>query len=372
MWRRPPEDRHLSEGVEVVASLASYYENVSVIFQTDFNADLLHANPPALEYVGLTLDELGYCSLYDFVREDCHTLLDTLFALGEFRQPMLIKGLYLKGRSDEHLVRFYRHDAFGATLIIFIEVAATHAVILAEEEHKWAERLQIMLFGLNHELKTPLATARGYLDLLEISSESEDVDLSTSLEGTRTALLRMSQILNDMTAPMRELTAPQGAFLDLGHALNNYVQTMSFVEPTKRYVGVFSMENDLAQDKLIEMSGPRFSQVLTNLFDNAMRATKGLEEEASIRILTHMCNKPHHPNCIVLSFTDNGCGMDANTLKQVFTPYFTTRDVDTGSGLGLYFVYHFVRSAGGTIDAESTVGEGTTLHLHLPYHTEES
>ena len=74
---------------------------------------------------------------------------------------------------------------------------------------------------------------------------------------------------------------------------------------------------------------------------------------------------------MVVSFEDNGVGMSEQTLRKVFAPYFTTRERDTGSGLGSYFVFQFVREAGGSIDAESEVGVGTTMHLHLPYELGE-
>jgi len=69
---------------------------------------------------------------------------------------------------------------------------------------------------------------------------------------------------------------------------------------------------------------------------------------------------------VVLSVTDDGCGMDEATLARVFEPFFTTKDVGKGSGLGLSQVYGFANAAGGVAEIRSAPGEGTTVELWLP------
>ncbi len=68
----------------------------------------------------------------------------------------------------------------------------------------------------------------------------------------------------------------------------------------------------------------------------------------------------------VISVSDTGCGMDADTLKQACEPFFSTKGVD-GTGLGLSMVYGFARQSGGALNITSVVGEGTTVDLWLPF-----
>ena len=63
---------------------------------------------------------------------------------------------------------------------------------------------------------------------------------------------------------------------------------------------------------------------------------------------------------------DNGAGIDAETLPRIFEPFFSTKGPGEGSGLGLSVVYGIARHHGGWVDVESTPGEGTTFHVHLP------
>jgi PAS domain S-box-containing protein len=74
---------------------------------------------------------------------------------------------------------------------------------------------------------------------------------------------------------------------------------------------------------------------------------------------------------VAIQFSDTGVGIPPNLLSKIFDPFFTTKEVGKGTGLGLSQVYGFVHQAGGTINAESKVGQGTTITVYLPSCTEK-
>jgi PAS domain S-box-containing protein len=69
---------------------------------------------------------------------------------------------------------------------------------------------------------------------------------------------------------------------------------------------------------------------------------------------------------VVIQFSDSGVGIPPNLLSRIFDPFFTTKEVGKGTGLGLSQVYGFVHQAGGSVNAESQVGHGTTITIYLP------
>jgi two-component system NtrC family sensor kinase len=102
----------------------------------------------------------------------------------------------------------------------------------------------------------------------------------------------------------------------------------------------------------------QLQQVLTNLIVNALQA---MPEEGELTIETS-CDQDH----VYLQVQDTGIGMTQETLKQIFLPFFTTKDIKQGTGLGLSVVHGIVESHGGSIDVESRIGHGSCFQIKFP------
>lgn len=123
-------------------------------------------------------------------------------------------------------------------------------------------------------------------------------------------------------------------------------------------------------------------QIIMNLFNNACHAMResGGELEVCLTDDGHQITDGDHQitddggqmtddgqrKCIRLTVKDTGHGMDETVMANLFNPYFTTKTVGEGTGLGLFTVFGIVQKCGGTIDVESTPGLGSTFTLRLP------
>ena len=71
-------------------------------------------------------------------------------------------------------------------------------------------------------------------------------------------------------------------------------------------------------------------------------------------------------NYLRLAVADSGCGMDETMIENLFSPFFTSRETGSGSGLGLNIVHRIVESHNGGIEVRSNTGDGTTFYIYLP------
>jgi two-component system cell cycle sensor histidine kinase/response regulator CckA len=116
----------------------------------------------------------------------------------------------------------------------------------------------------------------------------------------------------------------------------------------------------------VDGSESRLGQVFVNLLINAAHAIEdGHAARNVIRIVTRSDGREH----VVIEVHDTGHGIAQENLGRVFDPFFTTKPVGEGTGLGLSICHGIVKSLGGTIGVESTVGQGTVFRVTLPAST---
>lgn len=220
--------------------------------------------------------------------------------------------------------------------------------------------------GVAHDFNNLITVITGYSDLL-LRSLEETSPLRRIIEemkraGERAALLTRQLLAFSRNQPIepRPLDV-NGVIADTEKMLRRLIgEDIELITILRPDIG--SVRADPGQ----------LQQVLINLVVNARDAmpqggkltieTDRVEldaEYAARRV--NVLPGPH----VVLSVSDTGCGMDAETLSHIFEPFFTTKG-EKGTGLGLATVYGIVAQCGGHIDVMSEVGQGTTFKIYLP------
>jgi signal transduction histidine kinase len=114
----------------------------------------------------------------------------------------------------------------------------------------------------------------------------------------------------------------------------------------------------LGEIPLVECNAPQVNQVFRNLLLNAVQVIEG---EGDISVSTRASG-----TWVDIEIADTGHGIAPENLDRVFEPFFTTRSVGRGSGLGLSVAYHVVKRHGGSISVESEPGKGARFTVSLP------
>jgi len=125
----------------------------------------------------------------------------------------------------------------------------------------------------------------------------------------------------------------------------------------------------------LKMDHSQIEQVIANLCVNASDAIEGVGmltiETGMVRMDSESCAKCSGCNpgeYVVLSVSDDGCGMDKKTLEMLFEPFYTTKDAGKGTGLGLATVYGIVKQNRGFIEVKSEQGKGSIFRVFFPRH----
>lgn len=219
--------------------------------------------------------------------------------------------------------------------------------------------------GVAHELNTPLSTILATVRLLNDTSSNEE---QIKLRGIITsAASRCASIIKKLLLFTRS-SPEKDALIDIEGTLD---ATISLLEHQMNLDKIAIMKK-ITKTPLIKGDASEFSQVFTNLLLNARDAilTKVSQLEAFQRTLTYSpkitISLFSENDFAVVDVHDNGVGILPENMENIFQPFFTTKDVGKGTGLGLYISKLIVEKWGGTIKARSTPHEGTHFIVSFP------
>jgi signal transduction histidine kinase/HAMP domain-containing protein/ActR/RegA family two-component response regulator len=221
--------------------------------------------------------------------------------------------------------------------------------------------------GVAHDFNNILTIILGYSEFLSSKISSENPMYRHVLE-IKKAGERAASLTGQLLAFSRkQILAPQ--VLDLNAVVANMEKML------RRLIGedidmVFLPKKDLGR---IRADKSQIEQIILNLIVNARDAMpKGgkitLEtanvdlDESYARTHSEASPGPY----VLLTVSDTGVGMDAETQARIFEPFFTTKEVGKGTGLGLSTVYGIVKQSGGNIWVYSELGKGTTFKIYIP------
>lgn len=241
-----------------------------------------------------------------------------------------------------------------------------------DEQLKQAQRLESigrLAGGIAHDFNNMLAIILGNTEII-----LEDIDPATpfiaNLNEIQRAAGRSADLTRQLLAFARKQTvAPR--ILNLNETLEGMLKML------QRLIGE---DIDLAwypNTNLwpVKIDPSQVDQILTNLCVNARDSIKSIGkitiETDNTQLDKNYCRehagfKPG--NYALMTVSDNGCGMNKETLENLFEPFYTTKDMHQGTGLGLATVYGIVKQNNGFIHVYSEPGHGTTFKIFLPRH----
>jgi two-component system, NtrC family, sensor kinase len=330
----------------------------------------------ALDFDGrITSCNRAFEELYGAARQQiAGSLVENLFPPDVIESIQRIRGA--KGwelSSPGNIYKFYLENRSGQRLIVNLSLIPlmdplalnTGSLIILDnitektrlqDQLLQAEKLSsigLLAAGIAHEVNTPIAGISSYTQMLLKDTPSSD-KRKTILEKIEKQTFRAAEIVNGLLNFSR-LNSSEFKELDINQLIDESLSLLSHQLQI----------NHIKVDSRYDRSLPavygnlgKLQQVFINLFLNARDA---MPSGGELAIQTGM-----NESMVVVDISDTGTGIPEEDMKRIFDPFYTTKPIGKGTGLGLAVSYGIIQEHGGRIFVDSNIGKGTHFQLKLP------
>jgi len=341
--------------------LNSAFEGIVV---HEMNGEILDANHAAARILGLSGEGLVGKNLFALTSPRCKEFVAQM--LEERSESSYEVQCQRKDGASIHLeVRSkpYTYQGKAAALTAVRDVSGQkqmQAQIMIQDR---LASIGLMASSLAHEIGTPLGVIRGRAEYL--SMQVQDDATRKSVDVIVSQIDRISKLIRSLLNLARGDGAAAGVGkVELQPTIRDVLDLMAH-EFSRAGI---TIENQLESlpALFVRAEAQSLHQVFLNLLVNSVHAIQseskaGRTKGHSIRI--GFADRSTH--CLI-SVEDSGCGISQENQKNLFKPFFTTKDIGAGTGLGLATIYWMIKSWHGSIEVESQEGKGTSFRLILP------
>jgi len=353
----------LEDRLREITSLKAYNDNIlssmtNGLITTDLEKRIITLNKMAERILEKRRDEMVDLSLEVALGEHhplCGMMTETLLhEEGLFHPELELKknGESLWLAASTSLLSDAEGKKIG-TLVVFQDITEIKAL---EEKLRQADRLAALgtlSAGLAHEIKNPLSAIKTFVQLLPKKLENPSFMEKFNVTVPR-EIDRINQLVEDLLELTRKRTRPM-VNLDVNLLILQVID-LHGEEMERRHI-IFKNHLDGALPS-IQGDSDTLYRAFSNVVINSIQA---MPNGGSLIISSEQNQRP---SMAKITFKDTGIGMDEETSKNLFNPFFTTKD--KGSGLGMALTRKIIEDHRGTIEVMSEKGVGTTFVLWLP------
>ena len=291
--------------------------------------------------------ESEYCQKEDIVIDNTkHGSIEVFLAQGNPEQKNCV---FLKEEQD--LIK-------GVANLIALKIKQhkikeTKSIIRQQLLH--ADRLATigqLAAGVAHELNEPLANILGFAQLSLKAYKGAD-QIAADLKKIEDSAFHAREIIKKLMEFSRQ-SPPSSKEIDFSKTID---ESIYFLESRCCKEGI-SLNKKYTDELVVNADSNQLKQVVTNLVINAIQA---IENEGEI-LLETTSDSTH----ATLFVKDNGKGISTKDIDKIFMPFFTTKDIGEGTGLGLSVVYGIIKNHSGDIKVSSKEGRGTIFQVSFP------
>ncbi len=381
---RKQAEEDLRESEERYKSLFKNNHSIMLLIDPE-TANIVDANPAAVSFYGWSYEALTCKKIFDIntlAEEQVFGEMEK--AKMEQRKQFYFRHCLASGEIRDVEVYSGPIKVHGKELLYSIvyditsrkkaeeEKAALEAQLLHAQK---MESIGTLSGGIAHDFNNLLGIILGNAELA-MEDVPEWHPAKGNINEIRTASLRARDVVKQLLSFGRK-TDPKKKPVKLVQIVEDALKFLRSSIPTSIEIHQ-NIPNDT--DNTILADSTQINQVMINLFTNAAHAmedTGGVITIGIQNIYLDQVSAPFYPdllpgNYIKLTVSDTGTGIDHEIKDRIFDPYFTTKEVGKGTGIGLSVVHGIVKSHNGAISVDSKFGKGTTFNILFPVAEEEA
>jgi two-component system NtrC family sensor kinase len=335
-----------------------------LLLYVDMDYRISRFNQAVCEFLDLTEDEIYGKKCDKLLRAQTHTWTPCPLTECYRTKQTAYQRLPLVGNRICDVFAYpvlnEENEMYGAILYIKDVTKKLHIEAQLIQSGKLAA-IGEMAAGVAHELNNPLTAILGNTQLLLREKEEGELEQKL-LHDILTCGKRCKNIIQNLLTFSRQEDY-MFSECSLNDAVNQVLSLVRYQIERSNISFIVELEPDLPP---IEGSIQQIEQIILNLLLNAKDAVNANENKPKcITIQTGQSRRKNKP-VIYLHVKDNGCGIAEENKNEIFNPFFTTKEAQQGTGLGLSVSLGIARAHGGTLEMESEVGHGSCFTLTLP------
>lgn len=227
-----------------------------------------------------------------------------------------------------------------------------------EELVKINKELDSFVYSVSHNLRAPLMSVLGLINLVQIESRTNNLDMHNYFEMMQHSIHKLDETLKEILDYSRNARSALAITeVDIVRMVDDSFDRMRYMEGSEN----MSKSIEAVNIAPFHTDSYRLSVIINNLISNAIKYRDLSKENHTLRVKAEIVDED-----LVLTFSDNGIGIGKEYLPRIFEMFFRATERSEGAGLGLYIVKETVDKLLGTIAVDARLGEGTTFRVKLP------